>query len=120
MSEFFLYKIGESVLAELLPTDIVIEDTQAFLDLMILCGMHKAHTLIVHKDSLHPDFFDLSTKFAGELIQKAVNYQFRLLIIGEYENHSSKSLRDFMREANQGTTVNFFGSVEEALTKISV
>ncbi len=118
MSRFIFHSIGDIKIAELVPTFEIISDAQGVLDLIVECGMQGAHVLILHQESLHPDFFDLRTRIAGEIAQKAVNYQFRLIIIGEFAKYSSTSLRDFIREGNRGKSINFYGKVEEALEKL--
>lgn len=58
---------------------------------------------------LSPDFFRLSTKLAGEVVQKFVNYRIRLAIIGDISPRlaESKALRDFVYEANNGQALWF-------------
>lgn len=58
---------------------------------------------------LSPDFFRLSTRLAGEVAQKFVNYRMRLAIIGDISPWlaESKALRDFVYEANNGEALWF-------------
>lgn len=60
-------------------------------------------------------FFELRSGLAGEMLQKFVTYQLRVAIVGDTRAmcETSKSLRDFIREANQGTSVWFVQSREE-------
>lgn len=71
--------------------------------------------VIIPKQVLSDDFFELKTGLAGEILQKFTNYQLKLAIIGDFSQVESKSLRDFIRESNERRQVNFVGSWEEAL-----
>jgi Domain of unknown function (DUF4180) len=53
---------------------------------------------------LCPEFFSLSSRIAGDIAQKFVNYRLRLAVVGDITGHldASASLRDFVREANRG------------------
>jgi hypothetical protein len=72
-------------------------------------------------ERLGEDFFRLSTRIAGEVIQKFVNYQRRLVVVGDISRHleASKPLRDFVYESNRGRHVWFvdsLGDLEDRLT----
>lgn len=59
--------------------------------------------------------FTLSTRMAGEIIQKFVNYRIRLAIVGDLAGHlaASKPLRDFVYESNRGAHVWFVTDLAE-------
>lgn len=67
---------------------------------------------------LDPDFLRLRSGLAGEVLQKFVNYGVRLAILGDISGHValSDALRDFIREANCGTST-WFVPDEEELTR---
>ncbi len=48
--------------------------------------------------SICDDFFDLSTRLAGEILQKFINYHVKIAIIGDFSIYTSKSLKDFIYE----------------------
>ena len=75
--------------------------------------------IIVHKEQLHPDFFQLRTGLAGEILQKFSNYQAQLAIVGDFSNIDSKALRDFIFESNKLGQINFVASMEEAIAKLT-
>ena len=69
-------------------------------------------------------FFHLSTRIAGEFIQKVVNYRIRLAILGDISSHvkTSTALRDFVGESNRGDHVWFLADVaalRERLASVS-
>ncbi len=72
-------------------------------------------SVIVHKKNISPDFFDLKTGLAGEILQKFSNYRLRLIIAGDFSQYTSKSLQDFIYECNKGKLVGFVTSVEEGI-----
>jgi hypothetical protein len=64
---------------------------------------------------LSDDFFRLSTRLAGEVVQKFVNYNVQLAIIGDLSiwTAASNALRDFVREANRGQAIWFVDDQHE-------
>ncbi len=74
--------------------------------------------LILYKESLDESFFDLKTGLAGEILQKFSNYRFKLAIIGDFSNYTSKSLRDFIYECNKGNLVSFKNDLDSALSAL--
>jgi hypothetical protein len=81
-------------------------------DMMANAYYSECSGLIIKKENLPEDFFDLKTKFAGEVLQKFSNYKMKLAIIGDFSEYTSKSLHDFIYECNNGNLV-FFKSAED-------
>lgn len=73
-------------------------------DLISAAWEHEAEWLALPAARVHPDFFRLETRIAGELIQKFVNYRLHCAVVGDISAHlaDSKSLRDFAYETNRG------------------
>jgi hypothetical protein len=67
---------------------------------------------------LHPDFFDLKSGLAGEILQKFSNYRVKLALAGDFSEIRSKSLKDFIRECNRGKTIFFVNSINDALSRL--
>ncbi len=76
---------------------------------------NRASLIVVPAECLDDDFFRLSTRIAGELIQKVVQYRQRLVIIGDISRHlaESSALRAFVLEANRGKEVWFLATRDE-------
>jgi glutamate synthase domain-containing protein 3 len=106
-------------LAQVHSDEMVITSVQDALDLMANCGYQGANRIIVHEKNLTPDFFDLKTGVAGEILQKFSNYGVSLAIIGDFAKYPGKSLRDFIYESNKAGRINFVGTLEEAKEKLS-
>jgi hypothetical protein len=106
-------------IAEITSGEILIRTTQDALDLMVNCVYNGADRIILHQENIVPEFFDLKSGLAGEILQKFSNYRARLAIIGDFEEVKSKSLRDFIRESNKHGRVVFVASPEEAREKLA-
>jgi hypothetical protein len=74
-----------------------------------------ARLIVIPTARLHPDFFELRTRLAGEMLQKFVNYRMRLAIIGDLSEAASKSaaLRSFIHESNRGRDLWFMTNMSE-------
>ena len=90
----------------------IIATSSDFLEVLSNC---PTYTIILDKEALNPDFFDLKTGVAGNFLQKISNYKRRLVVLGNYENIKSKSLNDFIYESNKTGQVVFTRSIEEAI-----
>ncbi|MEQ8173722.1 MAG: DUF4180 domain-containing protein [Syntrophomonadaceae bacterium] len=49
--------------------------------------------MILYKKTIGMEFFYLKTGIAGEVLQKFINYQIKLAIVGGFARYSSRSLR---------------------------
>jgi hypothetical protein len=108
----------EKKIAEILPGSELIATPDDILDFMAEARLNDSDRMIIHGKSLHPDFFDLKTRVAGEILQKFSNYRMRLAIVGDFSGFKSNSLRDFIRESNRTGTINFVGTIDEALLRL--
>jgi hypothetical protein len=104
--------------AEVISDSVVIKTTQDALDLMADCGYQGADRIIIHERNLNPEFFDLKTKLAGDILQKFSTYRTRLAIIGTFSKYPSRSLRDFIYESNKSGQILFLENEEEAIDRI--
>lgn len=95
--------------------DIMIDSVSDMLDIIGNAKYQDVNIIISKKEQYHNDFFDLSSKLAGDILQKISNYNMRLIVTGDFSNITSKSLRDFIYESNYMKRVVFVseGEVEE-------
>ncbi|AFH60718.1 DUF4180 domain-containing protein [Paenibacillus caseinilyticus] len=101
-------------------SEILIEDVQAALDLMATVRYETdSDRLVIHKSLLSESFFDLKTRLAGEILQKFVNYHVKAAIVGDFSGYTSRSLRDFIYESNNGNDIFFLPTEEQAIEKLS-
>ncbi|ERJ71229.1 hypothetical protein HMPREF1556_01381 [Porphyromonas sp. oral taxon 278 str. W7784] len=109
------HRIGQAKVAEIQAEGLVltsVEDGLSLLGDLYYQGFDK---IILHEENIAPEFFDLKTKLAGEVLQKFVQYRMPLAVVGDFSKYTSKSLRDFIYECNQGRQVNFVQELSSAL-----
>ena len=110
--EIELIEYKENKIALLKSDRVIIQEIQGALDLMVEAGLHNSHKIIVYENHLTPEFFDLKTRLAGEILQKFSTYNVQLAIIGDFSKYPSKSPRDFIYESNKHGRINFVSSIE--------
>ncbi|WP_433479496.1 DUF4180 domain-containing protein [Spirillospora sp. CA-142024] len=68
-----------------------------------------AEVVAVPAGRLDERFFSLGTRFAGEVMQKFVNYRLRLAVVGDISRHAAASpaLQALVRESNSAGHVWF-------------
>lgn len=112
-------KKDNKVLALVTGNEKIITDVQSALD-MVMSVKYDIDTnkLIIDKKVVAEDFFILSTGLAGEILQKFINYDVKIAIYGDYSKYTSKPLRDFIYESNNGKDVFFVLSKDEAINKL--
>lgn len=73
--------------------------------------------IAIHASAIAPAFFDLRSGFAGEMLQKIVNYRAHVAILGDIAVHVQKSeaLAALVREMNRGADVVFAPTMEAFL-----
>ena len=113
-------RIQNGVTVAVITGEKVITDGDSVLDL-IMAVKYEAGTnlLAVDKAAMAEDFFILSRGLAGEVLQKFINYRAKIAIFGDYSHYTSKPLKDFIYESNQGKDVFFAATVEEAVTRLA-
>ena len=116
--ELNIFEVKSHKIAEIKSEEIVINDTQDALDIMANAACQGARSLIINEMNLRPEFFELRTKVAGEILLKFSNYRMKLAIIGEFEKYKSKSLKAFIGESNRGNQVFFVPDRNTAITRI--
>ncbi len=98
----------------------IITDVQSALDLMMTVNYQTGiKNIALSKNLIAEDFFILSSGLAGEILQKFINYKFRIAIYGDYTKYTSKPLKDFIYESNNGRDIFFCENLEQALNKLS-
>lgn len=97
----------------------VFTTTQDALDLIASISYNENSNHIVMSEKSIPDkFFDLKTGFAGEILQKFVQYNMKVAIVGDFSKYKSKAFRDFRYECNNGNQIFFTETEDEALRRL--
>lgn len=76
---------------------------------------HDATRILLEDRHLPPEFFELRTQFAGELVQKLLNYQLRLAVVFTEAAKHGERFEEFVREARRGRGFRAFDDRESAL-----
>ena len=97
------------------PEGPAVESTQDALDLIGAPYGTEAGTVAIPAARLGEGFFRLRSGVAGEIMQKFVNYQIRLAVVGDIAEQveASDALRDLVRESNRGRHVWFVADLDE-------
>ncbi len=99
---------------------ILLKDEQSALDFIMTTSYEtSSNRLTLNKEAISEDFFNLSTKLAGNILQKFVNYHIKFAIVGDFSGYSSKALKDFIYECNKGNHIFFVPTEQEAIEKLS-
>lgn len=90
------HNINDKKIAEIITDEIILKTTEDGLDLLGNLNYQGFDKIIIHEKNIIPDFFDLKTKIAGDILQKFTQYQMPLTIVGDFSKFNSKSLNDFI------------------------
>ncbi|MEW2630677.1 DUF4180 domain-containing protein [Streptomyces sp. NPDC048389] len=95
------------------PAGPKVATTQDALDL-IGSAFLGAEMVAVPAERLDEEFFSLGTRFAGEIMQKFVNYRLRLAVVGDISQHleASSALRALVHESNRSDHIWFVPDVD--------
>ena len=79
------------------------------------CIESGAPAILIDRNALPAEFFDLSTGVAGALVQKVTNYGVRMAcVVPDPAAHSAR-FQDFLREANRGRQFHFAATRDGAI-----
>jgi hypothetical protein len=75
--------------------------------------------LVIDEKDLSPDFFDLKTGLAGQVLQKFVNYRTKLAVIVRDPSAHGGRFGELMHEHRIHPIVRFFNAEQSARTWLS-
>lgn len=111
--------INQVKIAVVTSNEIIIYNTEDGIDLLGNLYYQGFDSIIVYEENITPDFFNLKTGIAGEILQKFSTFRIRLAIVGDFSVYKSKSLIDFIYESNKRKQINFVNSITEAINIVS-
>jgi hypothetical protein len=93
------------------------DPTDAFepADLVRSCIENGKESLLLDADVIPPEFFDLSTRMAGELLHRLGVYRLRMAAVVPDVTSRSEAFQAFVLESNRGRQYRFFATREEAV-----
>ena len=110
-----LHSINNSKIGEIISDEVILKTTDDGLTILGDLYYQGYDKIIIYEKNITPEFFDLKTGIAGEVLQKFAQYRIPLAIVGDFSKYTSKSIKDFIFESNKGKFINFIASREEAL-----
>lgn len=114
------YTQGDIVIAIVSGDEKIITDVQSALDFIMSVNYETGtNKIVIDKKVIAEDFFILSTGLAGEILQKFINYHIKTAIYGDYSKYTSKPLKDFIYESNNGRDIFFTATKEEGINKLA-
>jgi hypothetical protein len=93
--------------------ELLIGDEQDAVDLIALCGEENSDRLILFADNLSQEFFDLTTRLAGSVLQKFSNYRVKCAIVIPPSLDKGK-FHEMLIEANRQHSLHFFSTLKDA------
>ena len=102
--------------AEIISDEIILKSTESGLQLLGDLYYQGFDRILIYDKNIIPDFFDLKTKIAGDILQKFAQYRMGITIIGDFSKYNSERLNEFIFESNKGKRINFIRNLTEAIS----
>ena len=102
--------------AEIITDEIILKTIESGLQLLGDLYYQGFDRILIYEKNITPEFFDLKTKIAGEILQKFAQYRMGITIIGDFSKYNSARLKEFILESNRGGNINFADSLEKAVS----
>ena len=80
-------EINNEKIAIIETKNIVMNDVDSAVDILGNCNYQGALKIVINKENIKPEFFDLKTRIAGEILQKFSNYRMQLAIVGDFTEY---------------------------------
>ena len=106
-------------IAEIISDKVEINSVQDALDIMANADNEGARNVVLYEKNISPNFFDLKTGLAGEILQKFSNYRMKLSIIGDFAKYRSNSLNAFKIECNRRGHIFLVSDLDTAVRKMT-
>jgi len=90
------------------PSETCLSNEADALELVAACGENGTQRLMIHASNLAPEFFDLSTRVAGEILLKFYNYRIQAAAVLRPELVERGKFKDFVLETNRGRDFRVF------------
>jgi hypothetical protein len=96
-----LSELNQTQYIACLPGDGILASETDALDLVAICGEHRAPRLLLHEENVSPTFFDLKTGLAGAAMLKWGNYQVKVALVVSPERATTGRFGEMALEANR-------------------
>jgi hypothetical protein len=92
-----------------------ITDVRDSTELAYACSDADTDLLLIHSGALPSEFFQLPTGFAGEFVQRLVNFRLRTAAVFDPDGSYPERFREFLLEARRHPQFRAFDSQPDAL-----
>ena len=96
-----------------------IENIEDAKTIIVSCVEHETDRVLILSQALPPAFYDLGSFFAGEFVQKLMNYRIRVAAVFESDNDYSERFREYLFEAKKGQQFRVFITRVDAISWLS-
>lgn len=118
--EITIFQENNVAIARVKSSEVLVSDVQSALDLIATVRYEsQCDRIVLGKEAFHEDFFSLKTRLAGEILQKMINYQMKIAIVGDFTAYMTKNFSDFIYECNKGKDIFFLSDEREGITRLS-
>jgi hypothetical protein len=117
--DIVVHQRGDVPIAEVRSDAVILQTAQDALDLMAEAGARGARCIVFHQAAVAPEFFNLRSRLAGDILQKFSNYRVRFAVVCDLAGTASENLRAFVRESNRGDQTFFLPTLEAALDRLA-
>lgn len=109
------YRYHEKGYVETLAQGGTLTKEQDALDLVAGCWENQTRRLLIHAETLPPEFFQLKTGLAGQVLQKFVNYEIVAAMVVPESVLQEGRFAEMALEANRARQFHFAASEAEAV-----
>lgn len=92
-----------------------ITDSRDSMALAYACGDADTDLLLIDAAAFPPEFFQLRTGFAGEFVQRLVNFRLRTAAVFAAQADWPERFREFLHEARRSPQFRAFDDRDDAL-----
>ena len=92
-----------------------VERVDDALTIISACFENEAVALLLDGEILPDAFFQLQTRFAGDFVQKLVNYRIKVAAVFGADRAYSQRFREYIAEARHGNQFRTFDDAASAL-----
>jgi len=112
--EYRLVTKPNGLYIECLPDSELLDSENRALDLVAACGEASTTNLMIHAANLTPDFYQLKTGLAGNILLKFSNYHLRVAAVLTEELVNQGRFREMALETNRGSHFRIFYNPQAA------
>lgn len=99
---------------------IIIRNVESAIDfIMTIKYGTNCNKIALNKEAVIEEFFVLSNGLLGEILQKFINYHTKFAIYGDYSKYTSRPLKEFIYESNNGKSIFFVDNEDEVVKRLS-